>query len=83
MSSEVEHAEDADRDAEESAAMGKALRLGIGLGTPATIAIFFIILTLAGISFERALVASVWTGIVGGAFYGGIAALLHVMNKYH
>lgn len=81
MSSEVE--DGVDRDAQESAAMSKALRWGIGLGTPVTIAIFFVILIVAGIGLQQALVASVWTGLVGGAFYGGIAALLHVMNKYH
>lgn len=81
MSSDTEHA-DVDRDAEESAAMSKALRWGIGLGTPVTIAVFFTILMLAGIGFHRSLIAASWTGIVGGAFYGGITALFHIMNKY-
>lgn len=82
MSNDVEQAELVEADAEEAKAMAKALRWGIGLGTPVTIAAFFTILMLAGVGFQRSIMTSVWTGIVGGTFYGGIAALLHVMNKY-
>ncbi len=81
--SNVEQAEAVELDEQQTNDMGKALRWGIGLGTPVTILVFFAILMVAGVGFERSAMASVWTGVVGGTFYGGIAALLHVMNKYH
>ena len=83
MSSDVEQAEEVELDEKQAKDMSRALKWGIGLGTPVTILVFFAILMLAGVGVERSAIASVWTGIVGGAFYGGISAMLHVMNKYH
>ena len=54
MSSDVDQAEPVDTDAEEANAMAKALRWGIGLGTPVTIAVFFTIQDWIWPAFEVA-----------------------------
>ena len=69
-------------DIDESAKLGKALRVGFVIGTPVTFAVFFVMIYVIGdVELVPALITALWVAIVGGGFYGGITGLLTVLNK--
>ncbi|MDH3306171.1 MAG: hypothetical protein OEO77_01425 [Acidimicrobiia bacterium] len=73
------HEADEDRENKE---LGDALLAGIALGTPVTFLVFFLlVLLLADTTMPQAIVPALWAGLVGGGFYGGLAGMLHVLNK--